>query len=213
MPRTRLGKLRRHLLPDLYERARRGAEEKGTVARPVPVEELSEEDRALLEEPAAKQVWDWLVERYPDRRVAPDVSPEVELGIDSLEWLTLTLELRERAGVELGEDALAKVETVRDLLREAAGAGQARGPAPGHWSGPEEALTEAQRRWLEPTGHMLSAAGALVLLTNRALARRMFGLTVRGLERVPEAGAISTHPSSPPRSPPAACARCTGAAR
>jgi long-chain acyl-CoA synthetase len=190
LPLTRLGKLRRHLLPDLYERARRGADEEGKVARPLPVETMSEEDRALLDDPAARQVWDWLVERYPDRRVAPDASPQVELGLDSLEWLTLTLELRERAGVELGEEALVKVETVRDLLREAASADEARGPAAMPLARPEEALTETQRRWLQPTGRMLSALGALVFLTNDVLARRLFRLTVRGLEHVPEDEAL-----------------------
>jgi long-chain acyl-CoA synthetase len=114
----------------------------------------------------------------------------VELGLDSLEWLTLTLELRERAGVELGEEALAKVETVRDLLREATTADEARGPAVTPLARPEEALTEDQRRWLQPTGRTLSALGAFVFLTNDVLARRLFRLTVRGLEHVPEDEAL-----------------------
>jgi long-chain acyl-CoA synthetase len=72
---TRLGKLRRHVLEDRYERARRGKEgpdeaDVGSNAR----QEMSGEDRALLENTAAMGVWKMLAERYPDRRLAPETS-------------------------------------------------------------------------------------------------------------------------------------------
>src|SRR5205823_2357756 len=74
LPRTQLGKIRRHELAERYDRAKQG-EEAGEAAGPLRPEEMSDEDRALLDEPAAKQVWDWLASRYPDRRLTPDTNP------------------------------------------------------------------------------------------------------------------------------------------
>ncbi|MGH7277416.1 MAG: 1-acyl-sn-glycerol-3-phosphate acyltransferase, partial [Candidatus Rokuibacteriota bacterium] len=186
LPRTRLGKLRRHLLPDLYEHVRSGEAAHAQVARPVSIEELGDEDRALLEAPAARSVWNWLVERYPDRRITPDASPQLDLGIDSLEWLTLTLEMRERAGIELTEDAIARVETVRDLLQESAAAAEAEAPAgPSLLERPEEALSPDQRRWLAPTGALLTALGIGIFALDRAVVRGLFGLEIAGLDRLP----------------------------
>jgi len=79
----RLGKLRRHLLEERYDRAKRGREN-GMAEGPVAPREMSEEDRALLEAPAAMGVWELLAERFPDRRLAPETSPQPDLDIDSL---------------------------------------------------------------------------------------------------------------------------------
>jgi long-chain acyl-CoA synthetase len=187
LPRTRLGKLRRHLLTDLYQRVRSGAAAEAGVPRPLSIEELAEDDRALLETPAAKAVWSWLVERYRDRSITPDTSPQLDLGIDSLEWLGLTLEMRERAGIVLTEDAIARVETVRDLLRESSTAveGQAV-PSAALLERPEDALSVEQRRWLAPTGLLHTMLGTGVFALTRAVVRRFFGLEVAGQDMLPQ---------------------------
>src|SRR5437588_5066447 len=94
------------------------------------VEEMSGEDRALLEDSSAQSVWELLAKRYRDKRLTPDTSPQVDLGIDSLEWLNLTLEIAESSGVELTDEAISRIETLRDLLREVTegGEGQAVDP-------------------------------------------------------------------------------------
>jgi long-chain acyl-CoA synthetase len=191
LQRTRLGKLRRHLLPELYERATRGEERAGEIPRPASLEELAPEDRILLETAAAMQVWTWLVARYPDRRLTPDTSPRLDLGIDSLEWLNLTLEVRERAGIDLSEEAIAEIDTVRDLLRVASEAGGASERATGlsPLERPEEVLSEEQKRWLTPPGPVLRGLGAPVFALNRSLIRGAFGLAVHGAENLP-----SIHP-------------------
>lgn len=85
---TRLGKLRRHVLDERYERARRGKEGSAEAAvAPVTPEEMSGEDRALLENTAAMGVWKLLTDRYPDRRLAPETSMQLDLDIDSLGWV------------------------------------------------------------------------------------------------------------------------------
>src|SRR5437762_11446978 len=88
------------------------------------VDEMSGEDRALLEDSAAQSVWELLAQRYRGKRLTPDTSPQFDLGIDSLEWLNLTLEIGEASGVELTDDAIAGIETVRDLLREVTEGGE-----------------------------------------------------------------------------------------
>jgi len=113
---------------------------------------MSGEDPALLENTAAMDVWKMLAERYPDRRFAPETSMQLDLDVDSLGWVNLTLEIGEKTGVELDEEAVENVDTVRDLLREvASGAGgTARRSSP--LERPEEVLDDRQRRWLRPLG-------------------------------------------------------------
>src|SRR3546814_16726830 len=60
LPRTRLGKYRRFLLPELYQQALSGDIDR----KPV---ELSATDRETLSHPLAGQVWDLLNKRYPQR--------------------------------------------------------------------------------------------------------------------------------------------------
>src|SRR5205814_7172841 len=132
-----------------YEKAKGGGE-KTAVAGPMDVDEMSGEDRALLEDSAAQSVWELLAKRYRDKRLTPDTSPQFDLGIDSLEWLNLTLEIGEASGVELSEEAIARIETVRDLLREVTEGGE--GEAADPRKNPDEVLDEKQKRWLKPLG-------------------------------------------------------------
>src|SRR5690606_20627843 len=112
LPRTRLGKIRRHELPAIFERAdRRELED-------VPVE-MSAEDRALIEATdKTRAVWRWLEERYPDRALHLDMSPQFDLQIDSLGWVSMTLELEQRFGIALPAAAVSRVLTLRDLMVE-----------------------------------------------------------------------------------------------
>jgi long-chain acyl-CoA synthetase len=115
----------------------------------------------------------------------------LELGLDSLEWMTITLELCDRVGVDLSEEAIARVETVRDLLREAVDAEQAPSPAidPAvQLEKPEELLDAQQRRWLTERGWLLRGLGTSLFAINRLLMRTIFSLEVRGADRLPTQG-------------------------
>ncbi|HKH78205.1 MAG TPA: AMP-binding protein [Rubrobacteraceae bacterium] len=189
---TQLGKLRRHLLEERYDRAKAGDE--GEAPGPISVEEMPGEDRALLEDDAAREVWELLARRYPDRRLTPNTSPQLDLGVDSMEWVNLTMEIGERAGVELDEEAIGRVETVRDLLREATEAGEAvHGASP--VERPEETLEETQKRRLEPLSPAESAASRGMFALNRVLMREPFRLRVRGLENLPKSGPFVLAPN------------------
>jgi long-chain acyl-CoA synthetase len=155
---------------------------------------MSEEDRALLEHPAARKVWDLLANRYPDRRLTPEASPQLDLDIDSLGWVNLTLEIGERTGVELDEEAIERIDTVGDLLREVAEGGRAtRRVSP--LEGPEEVLDGRQKRWLEPLGPVASTVARGMFALNRAVMRGAFRLRVKGLEHLPDGGPFVIAPN------------------
>ncbi|MFO1118757.1 MAG: AMP-binding protein [Rhodospirillales bacterium] len=142
LPRTRLGKFRRFLLPKLYEDALTGG--------PPAAKPLSGEDRALLAQPAVAAAWRVLQDRYGARGLSLDADPQLDLGIDLLEWIGLGLELEGATGMALAEQEFADVARVRDLLRLIEGRATTAAPS----AASERALAEDEARWLSP----LSAA-------------------------------------------------------
>jgi len=186
LPRTRLGKIRRHLLEAEYETAKRAGGE-AVQQEPLAIEEMSADDRSLLEQPAARAAWEWLAERYPRQGLTPDTSPQLDLGVDSLEWLNFTMEIGQRTGVELDEEAIGRIETVRDLLQELIDAGGAREDDTANpLEDPESTLGPDQQRWLEPLGPRLRRVAHGVHGLDRLLIRSLFRLRVEGLENVPD---------------------------
>jgi long-chain acyl-CoA synthetase len=172
LPRTRLGKLRRFLLPELYERTLRG----GT--RPAPGAPTAE-DLALIEGPRARQIWSLLAQRYPQAPLSPRANLQLDLGIDSLEWVSLLLVIEQRFGWRLPEDEIGHIETVRDLLTLAEREGGA--PAP---------TAPIDTRWIEPTGPLLTTVGAAFYWIGRILMRTLFRVSATGRENVPAHGSF-----------------------
>lgn len=198
LPRTRLGKIQRHLLKEQYRHASE-TRDSGPRHRPglMTVEEMSDQDHALLEDANARQVWQWLGRRYPDQRITPDTSLQLDLRIDSLELLNLTMDIAQLAGVELDEQSLARVDSVRDLLHEVSnptGSGKALDPARivHH---PEDYLSAEQARYLKP----FNPLEALFALMGRGLAwfimKCYFRMTVTGREHLPREGAFLIVPN------------------
>jgi long-chain acyl-CoA synthetase len=175
LPRTRLGKYRRFLLPDIYAQAKSGA----MSAEPEP---LSAEDQSLIAQPVANEVWDWLNTRYPDRPISPATSLQLDLSIDSLEWLRISLNLAERFGVELDEGDIADMVTVRDLLHRVV---QRTAQAPEPTRVP---IASDPFDYIAPAGLLLRLLGALVYGLGWCLARALFRLSVRGADNIPATG-------------------------
>ncbi len=163
LPRTQLGKLKRHLLPDLYAQAIDAAPRE----RPA----LSGEDAARVASGRAAEVWQWVRGRYPDRALTLETSPQLDLDVDSLEWVALTLEIEERFGVALTGEAVSRILTVRDLLHEI----EVAAPA-------EPGAAAAERRaWVvEPPGAPMRALGAAVFALAWVVMRVFFRLQVAG---------------------------------
>ena len=194
LARTRLGKLRRHLLEARFEQARQGLQVTG---EPLPIDRMSDQDQALLEQPAARTVWEWMAQHYADRRLTPDSNPQLDLGVDSMEWLNLTMEIGARTGVELGDEAIGRVDSVRDLLREVAEASPTGGTAPSAIAleEPLRVLSEHQRRWLQPQGPLRTLASDALYGANRRIMRRYFRIQAEGLEHVPADGPFLLTPN------------------
>lgn len=187
LPRTRLGKLQRHKLADLFEAGKRKGTRPSVEAGPIAIESMAPEDRQLLEDQVALGVWKWLSERFSSIRLTPDTHLMLDLGLDSLAWLALTLELRDRLGVDLHEDAIARIGTVRDLLREAIEAEQVMGQAADpllQLKQPDSLLDQGQRRWLEERGLFVRGLSTVLFRMTRWLMRTVFLLTVKGDEPI-----------------------------
>jgi long-chain acyl-CoA synthetase len=198
LERTQLGKIRRHLLEERFDRAKKGEGGAGEVVGPISIEEMSEQDRVLLENPAARRVWELLADRYSDRYLTLDTSPQLDLGVDSLGWVDLTLEIRESTDVELSEEAIGSIYTVRELLNEVAEQAEAGGGGVSQGlplERPEEVLSDEQKRWLRPLGPTESALARGMFALNRALARKVFHLRVEGAEHLPKEGPFVLTPN------------------
>lgn len=191
LPRTRLGKLQRHKLRALFDACRGRGETQGQETRPISIDLMAPEDRQLLEDPVALRAWQWLADRFASVRLTPDTNLALELGLDSLAWMTMTLELRDRVGIDLPEDAIARIGTVRDLLREAVEAEEHAGAAVGpavQLEKPEQLLAPSQLQWLAERGWSVRRLGTVLFVLNRLLMKVIFSLEVQGIERIPAQG-------------------------
>lgn len=142
----------------------------------------------LLDDRAAREVWDWLSRRYSDRRLTPDLSLESDLGVDSMEWLHLALEIERRVGIAWSDEAMARIGTVRDLLHEVS---EARGtgktaPRASFLDEPEAHLGAEQRQWLEPLRPSGIRFSRALHGLNRLIMIRLFRLRVEGADRLPD---------------------------
>lgn len=104
LPKTRLGKVRRHEAEALYrERAGRRYEQK----RPARDEELSEVGEGVV---------DLLGRQAGSDLIALDDHLELDLGLDSLALVELVAALEERFGIAIREEEFSGILTVADLI-------------------------------------------------------------------------------------------------
>ncbi len=178
LPRTRLGKFRRFMLPELYAALSAGA-------RPAAAGAPSAEDKALLESSPAREIWAVLGERYRDKPLHLDAHPQLDLGIDSLEAMALSLAVEARTGLRLADEDIGAAQTVRDLLRRAASADSAAAPA----------LSAEDLAWLDPPRGGLRLLGAAIHVVNRIAVLAMFRLAVRGRGHLPADQAFIVTPN------------------
>lgn len=181
LQRTRLGKIRRHLLAERYEdlQMHQAPGEEGAEAV-----QMHAQDEALLQNVAAGQVWDLLVKKFPSKHLHMDASPQLDLGMDSLDWLEVTLAIRRETGIELTEETIARIGSIRDLL-SAVSASRATITTASVLDMPEDALAPHQRRWLRRPGVLRGIVRSALYLLCRAVTKIWFKLEVEGVENVP----------------------------
>ncbi|MGM0380427.1 MAG: AMP-binding protein [bacterium] len=188
IPRTRLGKIRRHLLEKMYIEAKENTSGVST-GSPCPVEQMEEEDRKILEDEAARKVWDWLADKYSNQQLTPATDFQLELGVDSLQWVDFTLRIEELVDVQLTEEQVGEIQIVRDLLREVAKkqtagrGGNQKEVNP--LEKPEGFLNDEQKKWLQSRNlfHRLLNGGFYWL--NRVLMKIVFRIQVSGGNNIP----------------------------
>lgn len=180
LPRNPLGKFQRHKLPAIHARAEGGA--------PPPQGPLSDEDRERLESPRGRALMAWLTVRFPDGTIHPDTAVQMNLGIDSLAWVELGLDLEKRLGLKLSADDAAGVLTVRDLLDLVEAA-----PAAGS-GGEDRAVAEEdaafERALSVPLGPGLRGLGVLLYGLNRLLVGGFLRLRLSGEDYRPRSGPV-----------------------
>ena len=186
LPRTQIRKLRRQELPELYAREIEGRER----PKPAPIE--TEADRELIESPPASDIWAWLNERFLGQPLTLDTSPQFDLNLDSFDWMSLAMELEERFGVRLSEDALSRVLTLRDLLQESL---EAAASGAGIDEAEARRLSPEQERWLAPRGTALTALAVALYGLNRVVMHLLFRVRAHGSERLPEEGPLLIAPN------------------
>jgi long-chain acyl-CoA synthetase len=184
LPRTRLGKYRRFLLPALYQEALAGGPRRQARL-------LGPEDQALLRDPTANTIWMLLRERYPKQAVDLDVSLGLDLNLDSFGWMELTITLQDRYGVRLTEADIATIDTIRDLLVRCKDRQRA-----GHAGEPSAAAEAVQiSHLLAPTGPLVTLLGVLLYAINWCVMRGLFRLRVEGTQSIPDTGAFVITPN------------------
>jgi long-chain acyl-CoA synthetase len=190
LPRTRLGKIKRHILENRYASAIKQKEETPETG-PIALEKMSDQDRLLLGHDAVWHIWEWLGTRFQDHRLTPDTSLRLDLGVDSMEWLNLTMEIREKSGVELTDESIQKIDIVRDLLQEVKEASRQE-TMPASLEEPEKIIPEQQKKFIQPLKPGMQHIAAALFKINRMLMRLLFRVKTNGLENIPEGRVVFT---------------------
>jgi long-chain acyl-CoA synthetase len=192
-PRTRLGKIQRHLVREL-SLPRETA--------PTAVDEgqlLSETDQVLWESPVARKVLTTLPVLSRKRQgLRLEDNLELDLGLDSLSRIELVVALEEVFGIELSAESGSEMYTVRDVVLKVQ---EALGERPDSATGDEEARRPSWSTILEgePPAPVLADIAAAkkpwalaVSFLSHTILRLLFRLfcrfRVHGLEHLPDHG-------------------------
>jgi len=186
LPRTRLGKLRRFLLPDLYDQAATGA------ASP-KARELTEEESAWIAAEPRSSVWALLKSERARQSFGLDSHLELDLGFDSFGWMNLSLRIEEATGVRLDARDVAQISTVRELL-ESVTSNLNKTPADAsEWH--SRRIEEERIRWLSRRNWVERIIGGALLLIGAGLMRLLFRLKVNGAASLPTTGPLLICPN------------------
>lgn len=189
-PRTRLGKIQRHLVRQRFQAVR--AEEAGAAEAPP-----SDADAALLEDEVGRRVLAWFREAARKPAVRLDDNLELDLGMDSLARVEMLVALEEIFHVKIPDEAAAECFTVREVIERLRALRGAPGPAAAPsrrrgWSEILSAPPPAEVQALVEASSRPSAAviTAVTRAACAALFRTVYRLRVEGLRHVPSGGPL-----------------------
>ncbi|HYL81573.1 MAG TPA: 1-acyl-sn-glycerol-3-phosphate acyltransferase, partial [Candidatus Acidoferrum sp.] len=189
-PRTRLGKIQRHLVQQAYL-AERQEDTHRTEATPATA------DAGLLEDQTGRGVLEYLRGATGKPAVRLDDNLELDLGMDSLARVEMLVHLEEILHIRIPDEEAAKCFSVRDVIEKLRKLqGNAEGSAP----------AQRQRTWREiltdsPAADvqaMVDASGrpsaTITATLTRGLCsivfRTLYRLRVEGREHIPQGGPL-----------------------
>lgn len=184
LPRTRLGKIRRHLV---HEQLQKVADQPPARAAPSP------EDRSLLEEETGRKVVEALRTILPPKtELHPGDHLELDLGLDSLKRVEMIVALERQFG-PLPEALAGDAGTVRELVERLRDIEQPRQPAESASQTWDDILKAAppaavQQRVLAEPRRFDRVAADLGFAVLRGIFRTGFKWDVRGEDRLPVEG-------------------------
>ncbi len=183
-PATRLGKLKRSQVRDMYLKSGERAE------KPV-----AGADSDLLSTPVAKKLLTCLEPFSAKKNIAPDDNLELDLGLDSLARIELVVSIEQSFGISLPESFGSEVFTVKDAVLKitellAAGPVQAGGNVRLSWAEilaqdpAQETRNTIQLEFGPVPGTVRSLLKLLLTLVMKVYGR----LSVTGIENLPDKG-------------------------
>ncbi len=184
LPVTRLGKLKRSLVKDLYEKGGERAEK--------AVQEI---DSNLLADPVAKKLLACLEPFSAKKNIVPDDNLELDLGLDSLARVELVVSIEKSFGITLPESFGAEIFTMKDVVLKlkdmiASGTVQAGERVRLSWAeilGQEPSDEVKQTLSLE-SGPLYSLGKRILKLSLRIFFKVYNRLSIRGIENLPRKG-------------------------
>jgi long-chain acyl-CoA synthetase len=189
-PRTRLGKIQRHLVQRRFQ-AERGRDSAAAEAPP------PDADIALLEDEVGRQVVAYLRERTKRPAVRLEDNLELDLGMDSLARVEMLVALEEMLNRKIPDETAAECFTVREVierLRKLRGAPVAPG-VPTRRRGWHDILTtvpppEVQAVVEASSRPSASLVTAVTIGICAAFFRTVYRLRREGLDHVPSHGPL-----------------------
>jgi len=184
LPVTRLGKLKRKAVADLYQEQGERAEKR-----------VAEIDTDLFDTPEAKKLLACLEPFSAKKQIVPDDNLELDLGLDSLMRVELVVSIEKTFGISLPESFGSEVFTVKDAvvkIQELLAAGPV---APGErvrltWSEilAQEPSDEAKNTLSLEAGPVWNMGRYAIKLFVKIIFKVYGRLSVRGLDNLPTKG-------------------------
>jgi long-chain acyl-CoA synthetase len=182
LPKTVLGKIKR------YEVERKYA---GSIPLQEKPKKILPQDMALLSWPVCKKALDYF-SRKLKRVIHLDDHLELDLGLDSLEQISLFLELQQVTGTRLEELEFFDVFTVRDVLGKLKTASETtlkKGEVL-HW---KEIFKAPLKKEIKESialnqSFLAKSINIILAIIFKIIARCLFLLTVKGEENIPKKG-------------------------
>jgi len=191
LPVTRLGKLKRSLVRELYLKSGEQAEK--------PAAGI---DRDLLSTPAAKKLLACLEPFSAKKKIVPDDNLELDLGLDSLSRVEFVVSIEKSFGISLPDSFGSGVFTVKDAVQKikelpASGPLKAGERVRSSWADilAQEPAEEARETIRLEFGPIMTALRYMVMVLLTMVMKVYGRLAATGIENLPEKGPFIIAPN------------------